>query len=140
MLVDEIQIRPRYGEVDQMGYVYHANYVHYCHLARTELLRRFGIHDGCLEEHNIMLLVISMNLRYLKPARYDELLTIKTIVNKMPVTRFHFDFEITNEKAEMVCLAESTLVFVDAQTRKPVRAPGLVEEALQHKFLKTHCN
>jgi acyl-CoA thioester hydrolase len=135
MLIGEIQLKPRYGEVDQMGYVYHANYVIYCHQARTELLRRYGINDSLLEENNIMLPVISMNLNYLRPARYDEMLTVKAIVRGMPCTRFHFDFEITNEKSKKVCTAHSTLVFVDAVTRKPIRAPALVENALKKYFI-----
>ncbi|MGD2034041.1 MAG: hotdog domain-containing protein, partial [Bacteroidales bacterium] len=71
MLKDEIFIRPRYGEVDKMGYVYHANYVCYFHQARTELLRKYGISDSVLEKNNIILPVISMGLKYYKPAYYD---------------------------------------------------------------------
>lgn len=72
MIKDEIQIRPRYGEVDQMGYVYHANYVSYCHQARTELLRKLGVHDRVLEEKNVMLPVISFEIKYKKPARCQK--------------------------------------------------------------------
>ncbi len=75
MITDEIQLRPRYGEVDRMGYVYHANYVSYCHQARTELLRKHGINDKVLEENKVMLPVISFEIKYLKPAHYDDLLS-----------------------------------------------------------------
>ncbi len=134
MIIDEFQLRPRYGEVDQMGYVYHANYVTYCHQARTELLRKFGINDQSLEQHKIMLPVIVMNLNYLKPAYYDELLTVKTTIAQMPHVRFDFNFEILNEKSQKICVAHSTLVFADAVTRKPIRIPELVEKALKNHF------
>ena len=97
MITDKIQIRPRYGEVDQMGYVYHANYVSYCHQARTELLRKYGINDSKLEENKIMLPVISFKIDYKKPAHYDEKLTIKTTVSELPNVRFKFDFEIVKK-------------------------------------------
>jgi acyl-CoA thioester hydrolase len=134
MIADEIQLRPRYGEVDRMGYVYHANYVSYCHQARTELLRKFGINDSFLEENNIMLPVLSISMNYLKPARYDEILVVKTFIREMPVTRFSFDFVITNESSVKICTAQSTLAFIDANTRKPMKVPDLVKDALEKQF------
>lgn len=128
-----IKLRPRYGEVDQMGYVYHANYVSYCHQARTELLREIGINDKVLEEQNIMLPVISMNLRYLKPVRYDELIMVKTYIEEEPCTRFSFRFEIINEKNELVCTATSETAFVNSMSRKPMRAPAIVINAIAKK-------
>lgn len=127
--VHHIQLRPRYGEVDQMGYVYHANYVTYCHQARTELLRQLGIEDHLLEENNIMLPVISMDLRYHKPAGYDELLTVKTSLKEEPRTRFSFQFEFRNEQNELICSANCSTAIVDRFTRKPMRAPALIKQA-----------
>lgn len=138
MITDEYQLRPRYGEVDRMGYVYHANYVSYCHQARTEMLRKLGINDNYLEQNNVMMPVITMHLDYLRPARYDELLTVKTTVAQMPRTRFHFDFEINNEEAAKICTAHSTVVFVDATTRRPIRLPGFVEKALEKHFTPSY--
>ncbi|MCW0484335.1 acyl-CoA thioesterase [Gaoshiqia sediminis] len=137
-IVGIFKLRPRYGEVDRMGYVYHANYVSYCHQARTELLRQFGIDDNTLESHNIMLPVISMNLRYLKPACYDELLSIKTTISEMPSTRFSFHFEIRNETGERICTAESSVVFVDSHSRKPMRVPDFVIQALENHLTKQY--
>ena len=133
-IIHKTQLRPRYGEVDRMGYVYHANYITYCHQARTELLREFGINDSVLEENSIMLPVISMDLRYFKPAYYDELLTIKTVIRKLPEVRFHFEFEIRNEAKEKVCTANSTVVFVNSATRKPVKVPELIEEIFKQEL------
>ncbi|NBC82958.1 MAG: YbgC/FadM family acyl-CoA thioesterase [Bacteroidetes bacterium] len=137
MISDKIQLRPRYNEVDQMGYVYHANYVTYCHQARTELLRKYGINDRVLEENNIMLPVINFNIQYKYPVYYDELLTIQTTIYKMPLVRFEFEFEMTNETGKLVCRADSTTVFVDRVSRYPGTAPEWVENKLQNYFKQT---
>lgn len=134
MIQSKIDLRPRYGEVDQMGYVYHANYVSYCHQARTELMRDLGIHDQALEENRIMLPVISINLRYLKAAKYDELLTIQTTLREMPKTRAVFEFEIRNEANEKICTAVSEVVFVDSISRKPMKVPEMVRVKLADLF------
>ncbi len=134
MIQNTMSLRPRYGEVDQMGYVYHANYVSYCHQARTELMRNLGINDQVLEENQIMIPVISINLRYLKAARYDELLTIRTTLRVMPKIRCQFEFEIRNETNEKICTAVSEIVFVDSISRKPMRVPEIVENAMINYF------
>ena len=134
MIQNTMNLCPRYGEVDQMGYVYHANYVSYCHQARTELMRNLGIHDQVLEENQIMTPVISINLRYLKAARYDELLTIQTTIREMPKIRCHFEFEIRNETNEKICTAVSEIVFVDSISRKPMRVPEIVKNAMINYF------
>lgn len=134
MITDEIQIRPRYGEVDQMGYVYHANYVSYCHQARTELLRKLGIHDNFLEKNNVMLPVLNFEINYKKPAHYDELLTIKTTIKEVPSVRFNFDFEIRNEQNTLLTEAKSTVVFVDSKLRFPMGIPEFVENKLKERF------
>jgi len=134
MIRGECKIRPQYGEVDQMGYVYHANYVNYCHRARTELMREFGLNDKVLEENGIMLPVVAMNLKYIKPSGYDDELRVYTTIKEMPLTRFKFEFEFVNEKGEKVCKAESTVVFVDSVNRKPMRVPELIKKVLEEKF------
>lgn len=135
MITHKIQLRPRYGEVDQMGYVYHANYVTYFHQARTELLRTMRINDKILEDNNIMLPVIETNIKYKNPAHYDELLTIQTKISTMPSSRFVFEFEISNENKKLVCVGTSTVVFVDSISRKPMVVPKLIENAL-HSAIK----
>ncbi len=134
MIKDIIQLRPRYDEVDQMGYVYHANYMKYYHQARTELLRKYGINDSILEDNNIMLPVISFEIKYKKPAHYDELITISTILKELPRTRLCFEFKITNKTGIILNTAKSVVVFVDSKTRSPVRAPSMVIDALKHHF------
>lgn len=138
MIEGECKIRPRYDEVDQMGYVYHANYVNYCHQARTELLRQFGINDKVLEDNNIMLPVIEMNLKYRKPTGYDEELTVRTKIKELPKVRFKFEFVFENEKGEQTCTATSIVVFVDSKTRKPHVVPDMIIDALKSEFEMVH--
>ncbi|WP_321298052.1 acyl-CoA thioesterase [Marinifilum fragile] len=135
MIEGECRIRPRYGEVDQMGYVYHANYVDYCHFARTELMRSFGINDKVLEENGIMMPVIEMNLKYKKPTAYDEELLVVTRISEIPSTRFKFNFEFRNQDNELVCKANSTLVFVKSDSRKPIKAPEIVLNSLNEAIV-----
>ena len=134
MICDTLHLRPRYGEVDQMGYVYHANYVSYCHQARTELLRKLGVHDQVLEAHHVMLPVISFQIDYKKPARYDELLTIRTLIPVFPEVRFQFEFEFFNEQEQLLSKARSTVVFVDSRSRYPRGAPDFFKKALKRAW------
>lgn len=136
MIENTFTIRPRYNEVDQMGYVYHANHIVYCHQARTELLRKFGISDADLENKGIMMPVISFNIQYKNPAHYDELLTIHTKITALPKIKFLFEFEITNEQNKLVSKANSEVVFVNMATRKPMLTPKIVSEALATAFAK----
>ena len=134
MITDVFKLRPRYGEVDQMGCVYHANYVTYCHQARNELLRKLGLDEIKLEKNNIILPVISFDIKYKKPAHYDELITVKTIIRVMPKVRFSFEFEIKNEQHTLLSKAKSTVVFVDSQSRLPKNTPRFIENILETKF------
>lgn len=134
MITDRFQLRPRYNEVDQMGYVYHANYVAYCHQARTELLRKYDLNDHFLEENNVMLPVVSFSIEYIKPTYYDELLTIKTTIKEKPSLLFKFDFEIRNSKNELTTRANSTVVFARKDKRDPIRIPDFVEAKLEEAF------
>ena len=138
MLTEVIQIRPRYGEVDQMGYVYHANYISYCHQARTELLRKYGINDKILEDNNVILPVISFEIEYFKPAYYDELLSIKVLMREIPKARLNFEFEIHNKNNIRICQAKSTLVFADRISRLPQVVPDFVEKAIRKSFNLIH--
>jgi len=134
MITDVFELRPRYGEVDKMGYVYHANYVTYCHQARNELLRKIGLDEVNLEKNHIMLPVISFDIKYKKPAHYDEQIIIKTTIKKMPKVRFSLEFEIKNEQNILLSEAKSTVVFVDSQSRSPKNVPRFIEKILETNF------
>lgn len=131
MKFDEIQIRVRYGETDQMGVVYHGNYVLYLEMGRIEWLRNLGISYKKMEENGIMLPVISLNINYKKSASYDDLIYVKTELKKMPTAKIEFAYEITNEIGEILSTASTTLVFLDKVTNKPVRAPKYLIEAIK---------
>ena len=123
MISHNTTVRVRYGETDKMGYAYYGIYPQYYEVARTELIRSFGLSYKRLEDEGIMLPVLSLDIKYLKPALYDDLLTIKTKISKLPAIRIEFEYEVYNQNNELLNIASTTLVFIDAETRKPRRAP-----------------
>mgnify|MGYP001049605885 CR=1 FL=1 len=126
MKFDEIQIRVRYGETDQMGVVYHGNYALYLEMGRIEWLRKLGISYKKMEEAGIMLPVVSLNINYKKSVGYDDLINVKTQLKNTPTAKIEFEYEITNEAGEILTTAETTLVFIDMKTNRPTRAPQYI--------------
>jgi len=123
MLVNKTQLRVRYGETDQMGYVYYGNYAQYFEVARVEWLRELGISYKQLEEDGIMLPVLKLEVNYHKPAKYDDLLTIETSIRKKPSVRIEFDFKIYNEQKVLLTTGHTSLVFIDIKRNKPTKVP-----------------
>lgn len=123
MYISEIQIRVRYAETDQMGYVYYGNYAVYFEVGRVEALRKLGFSYKKIEEDGIMLPVISFNIKYIKPAFYDELLTLKTFIKEIPQTKIKFEYESYNEKNILINTGETELVFIDKKTNRICKAP-----------------
>lgn len=128
----EISVRVRYAETDQMGVVYHGNYAQYFEMGRVEWLRNMGVSYKWMEENGIMLPVVSLTINYIKPARYDDLLTIKTIFKRQTSVKIEFDYEIYNEKQELLTTGYSMLVFVDMKTGKPTIPPSYVTEKISN--------
>jgi acyl-CoA thioester hydrolase len=124
--INETQIRVRYGETDQMAYVYYGNYAQYFEVARVEWMRKLGISYKELEEQGIMLPVLKLEVNYHKPGKYDDLLTIKTIVKKKPSVRIEFHFEIYNEANELLTTGFTSLVFIDMERNRPTKAPQAI--------------
>jgi len=122
----ETKIQIRYDEVDKMGYVYHGNYAKYYHISRTELLRQIGICDKELENNNILLPVIEMRIKYIKPIFYDDIIIIKTFLHNIPTNRMIFHHEVRNHNNEVINQADSTVAFVNINTRKPMKPPRLI--------------
>ncbi len=120
------QLRVRYSETDQMGYVYYGNYAQYFEVARVEFLRSKGVSYKKLEEEGIMLPVLKLEVKYHKPAKYDDLLTIKTIVKKKPSITVNFHFEIYNEQNELLTTGFTSLVFIDMKRNRPTRPPKII--------------
>lgn len=130
-MIKEINLRIRYGETDQMGYAYYGNYPQYLEVARVEWLRSLGFSYKKMEEEGIMLPVITLNIQYLKPLTYDENITVKIFLKKVPAVRIEFDYEIYNELNILCSKANTQLVFVDMQTGKPVSAPDYLIERIK---------
>jgi acyl-CoA thioester hydrolase len=106
-----------------MGVVYHGNYPQFLEMGRVEWLRSFGISYKSMEENGIILPVISLTINFIKPAVYDDLLTVVTRLKKTPAVRIEFDYEIYNENDELLAEANTVLAFVNRSTKKPIRCP-----------------
>ena len=131
MYKNQTQIRVRYGETDQMGVVYHANYASYFEVGRTEWLREYGITYKSLEETGVMLPVISLEIKYKNSARYDDLLTIKTSIKKLPSARIEFDYELVNESGDLLATGSTDLVFINMKRNRPMRCPDYLLDKLK---------
>lgn len=131
MISDKISFRVRYGETDQMSYVYHGNYPSYLEMGRIEWLRKIGISYKKMEESGIMLPVIRININYKNPGKYDDVLTVTTTLKKLPSARIDFHYEIYNSDNQLITTAETTLVFVNMATNKPIRAPKYLLEKIE---------
>ena len=124
MYTTECQARVRYADTDQMGYLYYGRYAELYEVGRTEMLRGLGMRYREMEEkHRIMLPVASMEMRFIRPAGYDDLLHIRTTLVEWPDKFLSFHTEILNEEGKLVNEGDVRLVFVDSGTRRPVRAP-----------------
>lgn len=135
MFSHETQIRVRYGETDQMGFVYYGNYAEYYEIGRVEALRSLGISYSDLEkDHNIFMPVMSMHARYLRPARYDDILNIQTSVVHLPVKDIVFLSEIHDENGKLLNAGRITLCFLEATTLKRIEVPAFIREKLEPYF------
>lgn len=106
-----------------MGVVYHGNYAQFFELGRTEWLRKLGVTYKDMEISGIMLPVISLQCRFIKSAKYDDILTIETILIKKPMVKIEFDYKIINQNKELICTGNSVLAFMDMKTNKPTKCP-----------------
>lgn len=133
----ETQIRVRYGETDRMGYLYYGHYPEYFEVGRVETMRSLGIPYKNLEDNGILLPVRSLEIVYIKPAYYDELLTIKTTIPELPGAKIVFLYEIYNSKNELITRGKTVLVFFDPQKQKVMRIPEKVLKAFTPYFTAT---
>jgi len=129
-------IRVRYAETDAMNFVYYGNYATYFEVARVEMLRHLGISYKSLEEMGIWMPVADFHIQYLKPAQYDDVVVIYVKVDELPKSRMVFKYE---SFVNNVCInkAETTLVFVNAENKRPQRCPDFLLEKIKDKWEKT---
>lgn len=124
-LYRETAIRVRYGETDQMGYCYYGNYAQYFEVGRVEALREIGMTYKRLEEQGVMLPVLNYEVSFKLPAKYDDVLQIKTHIKELRGSRLIFDYIVTNESNQLIAEASTTLVFVSKKSMKPIAPPEI---------------
>jgi len=134
MVEHKCKIRVRYSETDQMGYVYYGNYAAYYEVARVEMLRNLGTTYKEMEESGIMMPVLELKCKYIRPARYDEELSITVKILEKPQTRIKFHYEIHNENEELINIGETTLVFVNIEKNRPGLPSKEFEELMEPYF------
>lgn len=134
MLVNETMIRVYYEDTDQMGVVYYGKYLRYYEIGRTEMIRNLGISYKDIEDSGILLPARSVKINYIKPARYDDLLTIRTIVDQIPKVKFLIKGEIYNQNNELLNEGEVVLVFYNGRTNRPCKAPETFINTLKRYF------
>ncbi|MBE7177560.1 MAG: acyl-CoA thioesterase [Mucilaginibacter polytrichastri] len=127
------KIRVRYGETDQMGYMYYGNYALYYEVARVEMMRSTGITYRSMEDSGIMLPVLELHVKYLRPAYYDEEITVKVSMDKLPGIKMHLRYELMNEAGQLINTGETTLAFINTKTNRPCLPPeGFLEKLKAH--------
>ena len=136
MIHTKHSLRVRYGETDPMKYVYYGNYAEYFEVARVELFRSIGMSYETIEKRGIWLPVSEYKIKYLKPAYYDEILEIHTFIKNVPGVRITFDYEIFNESKQKITEAFTTLYFMDAEKKKPIKCPDFLMELIEKNWIK----
>ncbi|HET9826035.1 MAG TPA: thioesterase family protein [Chitinophagaceae bacterium] len=135
MFVSETKVRVRYAETDQMGVVYHSNFFLYYEVSRAESIRQMGFTYADMEKMGVIMPVVEVQSRFLRPALYDDLLTIKTILKELPVHhKIEFHHEVYNENKELLATGRITLYFMEAGTMKRTTMPGELQKNLQPYF------
>lgn len=132
MINSTFSIRVIYADTDQMGYVYYGNYAKYFEVGRVELFRSIGLSYKELEDSGVMMPVLNLNIKYVKPAYYDDTLTILTKIKEIPTgTRINFEYEIQNQHQQTICIGTTQLVFVNIQSKRPTKCPLLMQKRLE---------
>jgi acyl-CoA thioester hydrolase len=135
MFISETKVRVRYAETDQMGVVYHSNFFLYYEVARAESIRHLGFTYADMEKMGVIMPVVEVQSRFLRPALYDDLLTVKTILKELPVHhKIEFHQEVYNEKKELLATGKIILYFMEAKTMKRTTMPEQLLKKLQPYF------
>lgn len=134
MIQTETQIRVRYAEADRMGYAYHGHYAEYFEIARCDWCRQLGMPYKEIEERGIIMPVVELNMKYLRPAFYDDVLTVKIILKEKPDRRIVMEGEFYNQQQKLTTLASASIAFVEKETMKPVRVPEFISEAIEKNW------
>ena len=137
MIVHETKKRVRYGETDRMGLLYYGNYSLYYEIGRVEMLRYLGLSYKDIEDKSKVLMpVVTVNMRYVRPAYYDEEVRIRTILEKWPESSITFHTEILRMNGELINKGTVKLVFVTAGDFKRTEVPSPIIEKIKPYFEK----
>ncbi len=135
MYISETKIRVRYAETDQMNVVYHGNYAQYFEVGRVESIRQLGLSYKDVEAMGVIMPVIEWTAKFLRPAHYDDLLTVKTILKEWPVAhRIEFIQEVYNEEGKLLTVGKVLLYFLKAATMEKTTMPEHMVDRLKPYF------
>ena len=136
MFISETKIRVRYAETDQMNVVYHGNYAQYFESARAESIRQLGFTYKEMEQMEIIMPIVEYHCKFIRPAHYDDLLTVKVILKELPTDhRIEFHHEVYNEKNKLLTLGRAVLYFMHSRTMEKARMPDALYEKMKAYFL-----
>ncbi|MFT5600849.1 MAG: acyl-CoA thioester hydrolase [Flavobacteriales bacterium] len=133
MYTTETKIRVRYSETDKMGFCYYGNYAQYFEVARVEAMRSLGVSYKSLEDDGILMPVIEFNIKYKKPAHYDDELIIKCQVPELPSSRILFNYQ-TYKSDDLLNEAHTSLVFISKENNRPIRTPNHLLDKIKPYF------
>jgi len=134
MYTFETQIRVRYADTDKMGFAYYGNYPTYYEVARVEAFRALDYPYKEMEDGGVGMPVLDLSIKYHRPAKYDDLLTVKVEVPEMPRARILFKYEVTNQKGELLNTGETVLAFMHLKSGRPVKMPERLKNAIAPYF------
>ncbi len=130
------QVRVRYAETDQMNVVYHGNYTQYFEVARAESIRQLGLTYKEMEAMGVMMPIVEWHAKFIRPAHYDDLLSIKTILRNLPTDhRIEFEHEVYNEQGKLLTTGRAVLYFVDRITMHKTNMPNEFRDKMTPYFL-----
>jgi acyl-CoA thioester hydrolase len=135
MYTSETLIRVRYAETDQMHVVYHGNYAQYFEVSRVEAIRELGFSYRDMEAMGVIMPILELHTKFLRPAHYDDLLTVKLILKELPTDhRIEFHHEVINEQNKLLTIGRVVLYFIDARTKEKMHMPDVLLKKLQPYF------
>ena len=123
MITYDAKVRVNYKDTDQMGIVHHSNYIVYYEMARVEALREWGMPYSEMEKSGIISPILEVGSKYIYPAHFDEVLTVRVIIEEIPMVRLKVRYELYNEEGKLINTGHTWLGFLDGTTRRPCRAP-----------------
>ena len=130
MISFDAEIRVGYKDTDKMGIVHHSNYIVYYEMARIAALRAWGLSYDEMEKRGIISPILDVSSKYIQPAYFDDVLTVRAFIDEMPMARMNVRYEIYNQAGTLINTGHTTLGFLNAESRRPCRVPQYVAERL----------